>query len=168
MTSQPEEVLDDPVNRKKPLVVRHQPPRWSTLSSQQLAEEPLGRTGIAMSPNQDIGHVSILIHGPPENMPLPLDIHEELIQVPDASQPPLLTPESAGVEWTEFLTPLPDGLVGNHDSSLSQKFFNIPEAHREPVVQPHCVTDDFRGNPAYAVAASIGFHQPSLKSSSSS
>ena len=53
--------------------------------------------GIAISLNQDIDHVSILIDCPPEIVPLPLDVHEELIQVPDVSQPPLFAPEFPGV-----------------------------------------------------------------------
>ncbi len=94
----------------------------------ELAEEPFGRTGIAVLLNQDVDHVSILIHSPPYIVPLPLDVHEELIQVPDVPQPSLLTPELLGVVWTELPPPLPDGLVGDRDSSLRQEFLNVPEA----------------------------------------
>jgi hypothetical protein len=59
--------------------------------------------GIAVALNQDIDHVSILVHSPPEIVPLALDIHEELVQVPDVSQLPLvggqnpIRPEIIGV-----------------------------------------------------------------------
>jgi hypothetical protein len=118
--------------------------------------------------NQDVDRVSILVYRTPEIVPLSLDVHEELIQVPDVSQPSLPAPEPPGVAWTELPTPLPDGLVGDHDSSLRQEFLNVSEAQAEAVVQPDGVTDDLRRKPVSAVAASIGIHQPSLPGPGSS
>jgi hypothetical protein len=75
-----------------------------------------------------------------------LDVHEEFIQVPDVSLPSLLMPESLSEAWTELPTPLPDGLLRNHDSSLGEKFLNISETQGETVIQPDSVTDDLRGD----------------------
>jgi len=61
--------------------------------------------------------LGVVGYGPPEIVPLPLDVHEELIQVPDVSQPSLPTPEILGVLGSELVTPLPDGLVGDHHSA---------------------------------------------------
>lgn len=80
-----------------PQLVRNQLPRLVPLPLQKLAEEPSGRAGIAISLYQDVDHVSVLIDSPPEIMPLSLDVHEELIQVPDVSQATLPTPEIPGV-----------------------------------------------------------------------
>ncbi len=52
--------------------------------------------------NQDIDHISILINGTPEIVPLPLDHHEELVQVPGVSQLSLLPPEIPGVVGPNF------------------------------------------------------------------
>ena len=60
-------------------------------------------------------------------MPLSLDVHEEFIQMPDVSQPSLPTPEISGVLRSELPTPLPDGLVGDDDSSLRQEFLDVSE-----------------------------------------
>jgi hypothetical protein len=49
------------------------------LAFQELSKEPFCRAGIAMPLNQDVDHVSILIHGPPEKIPASLDVHEELV-----------------------------------------------------------------------------------------
>jgi hypothetical protein len=57
------------------------------LAFQELTKEPLGRTGVAMFLNEDIDHVSILIHSPPGIVALSSDVHEELIQVPNVAQP---------------------------------------------------------------------------------
>ncbi len=62
------------------------------MALQELAEEPFGRAGIAMPLNQDVDHVSILVYRAPEIVPLSLDVHEELIQVPGVSEPTLPTP----------------------------------------------------------------------------
>jgi hypothetical protein len=112
--------------------------------------------------NQDIDHVSILIHGPPQIMSLSLDGHEELVQVPDVAQLSFSAPEVAGVVWTELLTPLSDGLIGDHDSSLCQEFLDVTEAQGESVIQPYSVADDFRREAVSVIATSIGFHQPSV------
>jgi hypothetical protein len=70
--------------------------------------------------NQDVDHISILIHSPPEVMALFLDGHEELVQVPNVSQSSLPTPKSSGVAWAKLQTPLPDGFIRDYDSSLSE------------------------------------------------
>jgi hypothetical protein len=158
---------DLPVCRRvAPQLVCYQTPRRAPLPFQELPEEPFGRTGIAIPLNQDVDHISILIHSPPEVLALPLDGHEELVQVPDVPHPPLLTLEFPGVVRAKLLTPLPDGFVGNHHSSLSEKFLDVPKAQRETMVQPYGVTDDFRREPESVVAASVGFHQPSLPGTS--
>jgi hypothetical protein len=53
------------------------------------------------------------------------------------------------------------------DSSLGKKFLDIPEARREPVIQPDGVTDDLGREPVSVAAASIGFHQPCLRGADS-
>jgi hypothetical protein len=118
--------------------------------------------GIAVALNQDIDHVSILVHSPPEIVPLSLDVHEELVQVPDVSQPSLPAPEISGVVWTELPTPLPDRLVRDDDSSLRQQLLDVPETQAESVIQPDSVPDDFGRKSVSAVTVRIRFHPRSL------
>ena len=49
---------------------------------QKLAEEPPGRTGVTVSLNQDLDHVPVLVHGPPQVVPLTIDFHKNLIDMP--------------------------------------------------------------------------------------
>jgi hypothetical protein len=84
--------------------------------------------------HQDIDHISILIHSPPEIVALPLDGHEQLVQVPDVSQLSLPTPEFPSVVWSELLRPLLDGFGGDHHASLGQELLDVSDAQREPVV----------------------------------
>jgi hypothetical protein len=101
-------------------------------------------------------------------MPLPLDVHEELIQVPDVSQPSLPTPETPGVVGPKLPAPLSDGLVGYDDSSFRQKFLDVSEAQRESMIEPDGMTDDFGRESVSVVATSLGFHHPILQRSGSS
>jgi hypothetical protein len=118
--------------------------------------------GVAISLNKDIDHISVLIHSPPEKMPVSLDVHKELVQVPDVSQLSLPAPESPRVVWAKLPTPLPDGLVGDDNPPLRQEFLNVPEAQSESMIHPNGVTDDLGRKSVSVVAASIGIHQPSL------
>ena len=56
------------------------------------------------------------------------DLHEHLIEVPDIAQPTLTTLEILGVLGAELPTPLPDGLVGNKDSTFRQELLDVSEA----------------------------------------
>ena len=141
-----EQVLDDAVYRKT----------------------PFGRTGNAIPLNQDVDHVSILIHSPLQVVPLSLDGQEEFVQVPDVLQPSVPAPEISGIPWTRFPTLLPDGFVGGHHTSFGKEFLDIPEAQAEAVIEPDGMTDDLRRESVSAVAASMGCQQPSLPRTGSS
>ena len=62
--------------------VGDQSPRDTALSFQQLAEEPDGRPPIAPGLDQDVDHVAVLVHGPPQILLPPLDLDEYLVQMP--------------------------------------------------------------------------------------
>ena len=64
---------------------------------QQLAEEAFGGSPIATRLDEDIDHVTILIHGTPEILTPALDRHEDLIQVPRVAQTTLAALQSTGV-----------------------------------------------------------------------
>jgi hypothetical protein len=70
--------------------------------------------------------------------------------------------------WARLLTPLPDGLIGDHHSSLREKFLDISEAQGEAMKQPDGMTDDFRREAVSRVQTSIVFHPPSLRGTGSS
>ena len=154
---------DTPVRcRVAPQLVRHQLPRFASLPLEELAKEPFGRVGISMFLNEDVDHIPILVHGPPEIVPLALDVHEDFIQVPHVSQTTLATSKHPRVLRSELPTPLPDGLVGDDDSALRQEFLDVAEAQGESMVQPNAVADDFAREPVAAVAIRIRFHPRSL------
>lgn len=108
-------------------LVRDQLPRRAPLPFQQLAEEPFGRTGTAIPLHQDVDHVSVLIHGPPQVVALAPDLHEDFVQVPPVTQPTLATLQPSCVLRSELAAPLPDRLVGNGDAPLREEFLNVAQ-----------------------------------------
>jgi len=74
-----------------PQPVRHQFPSLASLPLQKHAKEPFGRTSVTISLNQYVDHVPVLIHGPPETVPLAPDLHEVFVQMPHVTQPALAT-----------------------------------------------------------------------------
>jgi hypothetical protein len=118
--------------------------------------------------NEDVDHIPILALSPPEIVPLAMDVHEELVQVPDVSRTTLPTPQVPCVVESELLTPLPNGLVGDDDSPFRQELLNISEAQTESMVQPYPVTDDLGRKPVSVVTAHFAVHQRSLGGTGSS
>ncbi len=80
-------------------------------------------------------------------------------RVTEATSSPL---EPTGILGTEFLTPLPDGFVGDDDSALCEAILDVSEAQAEAVVQPDGVADDFGRKTVSAIAVRIAAHVPSL------
>jgi len=135
---------------------------FASLAFQQPAKEAFGRTLIATGLNKNIDHVSVLVNGAPEILPLTLDIHEEFIQMPNVTQSALSSPEPSGIFGPELPTPLPDGLAADCDPALCQEVFNISQAQAESVVAPNGMAYDLRWESISAIAGCLRIHQPSL------
>jgi hypothetical protein len=117
---------------------------------------------IAARLQENIYHVSVLVDGAPEILPLTLDFHEEFVQMPNVAHATLPVPEYTGVFGTELTAPLSNGLVGDYDPALCQQILNISEAQAETVVKPNSMADDSWRKSVSAIVGSIGFHQLSL------
>ncbi len=90
---------------------------------------------------------SFVVHGPPEVVPLAVDLHEELVDVP--------FPFGVGAE---LLNPLPSDLRGEHraepvppiahrlmahvDAALMEQVFDIPKRQWEPNIHHHRKAND--------------------------
>ena len=113
---------------------------------------------IAVWLQENIYHVSVLVDGAPEILPLTLDCHEEFVQVPDVPQASLSAPEYMGVFGTELSAPLSNGLVGDYDSAPCQQILNIPEIQAESMIEPNGMADDIRRKSMSVIVGSIGGH----------
>ena len=52
--------------------------------------------------------------------------------------------EAFRVGPAESQRPVTNGLVGNNHAAFRHELFDIPQAQREPEIQPDAVADDFR------------------------
>ena len=94
---------------------------------QQSPEEALGSIGVAPVLNKDVEHNTVLIHGTPEIVLHALDPDEHLVKVPLV---PWLRPAAAqavGKALAEFPAPSPHRLIGDDNTSLSQKQLDIAQ-----------------------------------------
>jgi hypothetical protein len=51
-------------------------------------EEACGGTPIAPGLVEDVDHVAVLVHGPPEILLAPVDVDEQFVQIPGIAHPP--------------------------------------------------------------------------------
>ena len=133
-------------------LVGDQPSRGTALPLQQRAEEADGRAAIPPRLDEDVDHVAVFVHGPPQVLLPAPNPDEHLVQIPGVTLAAAPGPQAPGVVEPEGRAPLPDRLVGDGDSALGQQILDVAEAETEPVVQPHRVTDDVRLEAVFSVA----------------
>ncbi len=62
--------------------VGHQPPGFTALAFDQATKKPFSRTLIAAALHQNINDIAVVVHGPPQIVPFPLDGHKDFVDVP--------------------------------------------------------------------------------------
>jgi hypothetical protein len=124
-------------------------PEWLlallALTAQQSTKEPLGCTLITSRLQQNINHITILIHGTPKILLLAVDSDEEFVQIPGITEAPLFHLKTSGIVGSEFPAPLADSFIRNNDSAL--KFSRTERVHSEsygselaPILSALCLT----------------------------
>jgi hypothetical protein len=109
---------------------------------EQLAKEPGRGLGVPPRGDQNVQDIPVLVDGAPQVLPLTVDREEYLVEMPRIAGPGPTATQPVGVGLPELHAPLPDGFVGHHDPALQHHLLHLAEAQREPVVQPHTMTDD--------------------------
>jgi hypothetical protein len=112
--------------------------------------------------DQNVNHVAVLIHGPPQISLLAVDSNEGFIQMPVVAQPSLSSLQSPSIDETELLTPLPNRFIGYDDAALGEKIFDIPETQAEAMISPHRIADDLGREPIAGVTKAITLHGTSV------
>src|SRR5690349_3325725 len=105
--------------------------------SQQLAKEPHRRQTISFGLHQNINHHTLLIDGPPEIMPHTIDVEEDLVQMPLIARPRPSFPQPRCELLPELFAPSPNRFVADQNAAGRQHFFDVPETHRESIVEPN-------------------------------
>jgi hypothetical protein len=87
-----------------------------------------------------------MIDGPPEVVPLAVDLHENFVEVVaplagfHALDPALADP--GGEHWAEPVPPETDGLVAHIDTALVQQVLDVPQGQWRADVEHHREADD--------------------------
>jgi len=145
-----------------PQLVGDQSPGLTSLTFQQLAEEAFGRTPITTWLDEDVDHVTVLVHGSPQILLAAPESDEHLVQISGVTLAAAPEPQPPGVVEPERPAPLPDRLIRDGDPALDQQILDIPKADTESVVEPDCVTNDFARIAVPVIEGSGGFHDASL------
>jgi hypothetical protein len=141
---------------------------WDVVAAlEELAEELLGRPLVTPTLHQDVEHMAVLIHRPPQIVTRTTDREKHLVQVPLVAGPGAPTSELIDIRLSEFSAPLPDRLVGDDDATGEQELFHITVAETEPEIQPDAVADNLGREAVVLVAVGEGWcvHPPSISHS---
>ena len=98
---------------------------------------------IAPRLHENVEDVAVLVHGTPQILLLPLDLHEELVQIPGVALAAPAAAQPPCVVEPERPAPQPDRLIRHGDTPFGKEIFDISETQAETVVEPDGVTDDF-------------------------
>ncbi len=136
-------------------LICNEPVGNSSLTFQELTEEPLGSLPISSLLEQDIDRVPILIDRSPQVETLSPDGHEELVQMSDVAQLAFAISQPARIGGSELSAPVSNRLVGNDDPSLGQEILDVSQAEGKSVVEPDGMADDRRWEAVTGVAGPV-------------
>ena len=142
-------------------LVGHELPGWFPLMLQRLTKEPLSSSVISLLGHQNIDHVPVLIDRSPQITTLTSDRQEQFVNIPDVAQSSLLSSQRAGIVGAELVTPSPNRLIGDDDTSLGEQVFDVAKAESEPMV-PGKGTTSRSFPPLRTVRESFPSHRSSL------
>jgi hypothetical protein len=123
---------------------------------EEVAEEGLGRVRVPATLRQNIEPVSVLIHRPPERVPLLVDGDEYRIEVPLSPRPRAPTSELMRVLLATRAAPRADRLIGHEDRTHEPQRFDVAVAQTEAGVEPHTMAEDVDRKAVLLVTLSVG------------
>lgn len=115
---------------------------WDVLASvEALPAELLGCRLIPSALPQDIAHVTVLLHRPPQLMALPIDRQKDLIEMPRVAWSRAATAHLVGIRLPKLPAPRADRFVRHEYTTREQQFLDVAVAEAEPVIQPDTMAD---------------------------
>ena len=125
------------------------------LRTQHLAKETLSGLSILAPLDEDLNEIAILVDSAPKITTLALDRDDHFVKEPTIAPWSLAFPNAPSVVGPERAAPLTDSLVRDRDATLGQEVFDIAEAQREAMVEPHRSRDDFGRESVSAVVRGL-------------
>ncbi len=115
-------------------LVRDETKRFPSLTFQQSLKEPSCGTSVPTGLDEDVDHVAVLVHNPPEVLPPTVDGDEQFVQIPCIAETTLTAFQPAGVLDSEFDGPLSDRFISHVHATLSDQIFDLSKAQAESIV----------------------------------
>lgn len=115
---------------------------WHVEFPQQTDEKGLGRLSIPVLSKENVEHAPMLVHGPPQLVGDPANLHVYLVQMPPRTPAGFSVAQFFSVERRELDVPLSERLVADVDTTLVEQRLNVTLAEREAVIKPQGVADD--------------------------
>jgi len=136
--------------------IRDDDPRNVLTALEELAEELLGGPFVPSPLYQDVELHAILIHGPPQIMPLLIHRDENLIQVPLITRLGTSAAQVMRILLAKLAAPVAHGFVRDDDAADEQDLFHVAMAQREAEIQPDGVADDLTREPVVFIEIGRG------------
>ena len=101
---------------------------------------------VARLRDEALKNLAFMIHGTPKVVPLAIDLHEDLVEVPAPAagfhpfDPPL--PDLGGEHRAKPVPPISNRFVADLDTALVQQIFDIPEREGKPNIEHDRQADD--------------------------
>ncbi len=112
---------------------------------EEFAKEFLRGSLVSSTLHQNIQHVPVLIHCPPQVVALAPDGKHKLVEGPLVPRPRTTATQLVGIRLTKLAAPFTDSFIGDEHASGKEQFLNIAGTQTESEVEPHGVADDFPG-----------------------
>lgn len=97
---------------------------------------------IALSCNENIGGVALVIDRSPEITPLSTDVQENFVEVPLVSWLCPATLQPSGILGTELEATAPHGFIAQNNAALEHQFLDLAKRHPKAVVEANAVAND--------------------------
>jgi hypothetical protein len=121
---------------------------------------------VACLRHETLKHLAFVIDGAPEIVPLTVDLHENLVEVPPPeARPHPRNPAFADLgckQRTKSVLPEPDGLIADVDAPLVKKVFDVPQRKRKSDIHHDGKKDDLGAGTKVPEGASFG-HRGKLR-----
>jgi hypothetical protein len=105
--------------------------RYVRQALEQIAKERLRGPLIPAALDQNIQHVPLLTHRPPEIPVLAPDGEKHFIPIPFVARSRTSSTELTGIVLAEFTAPFTDDLIGHDYTAFKQSLLDIAEAQAE-------------------------------------
>ena len=112
-------------------------------TDQQLTEEADRGLLIAAGVHHNLKNMAVLIDSAVQILRFPVDLDEDLIDVPLVPRLWTVPANAPGIGMAELETPIPDRFIADKDATLGQDGFHIAVTQRKAKIEPDTMPNDF-------------------------